>query len=189
MAQTQTQSNLMTENLFIAEKLRELGDLLEQQEASQFRVKAYHDAASFIAAMSQPISETYHKSGKQGLVDLPTIGVSIAAAVAEILESGRLGSLERLRGSANPERLLQTVPMIGPTLAHLIHDTLDIDTLEALEIAAVDGRLNTVKGIGHRRVAAIRHALNDMLGRRWPSRTQSDKLPPVADILVVDLVF
>ena len=75
---------------------------------------------------------------------MPTIGVSISAAIAEVLDTGALGILDRLRGSTDPEKLFQTVPMIGPSLARAIHETLHVDTLEALEAATADGRLATV---------------------------------------------
>ena len=178
------------ENQFIAEKLREVGDLLEQQAATQFRVSAYRDAASFVATLPQPIRDIYMEHGKKGLEDLPTIGSSIAAAIAEMLDSGTLGVIDRLRGSANPEKLFQTVPMIGPSLAREIHDTLHIDTLEALEAAVVDGRIETVKGVGRRRSASIGHALNDMLARRRPTRhSDTIEAPPISDILAIDAIY
>lgn len=145
------------ENLFIAEKLREVGDLLEQQNATQFRVNAYRDAASYVASLSEPIRTIYRTRGKRGLEDLPTIGVSIAAAIAELLDSGFLSVLDRLRGSIDPEKLFQTIPMIGPSLAHRIHETLHIETLEALEAAVIDGRLSKIKGFGTRRSDSIGH--------------------------------
>ena len=178
------------ENLFVAEKLREVADLLDQQGATQFRIAAYRDAAAYVASLPQPIRSIYISGGKRGLVGLPTIGVSIAAAIAELLDTGALDLLDRLRGSADPERLFQTVPMIGPSLARQIHETLGIETLEALEAAVVDGRLATVKGIGTRRSDSIGHSLNDMLARRRPSRSQkSMAMPPVADILAVDEAY
>ena len=188
--QQQSKSVQLEENQFIAEKLGEMADVLEQQGASQFRARAYRDAASYVATLPDPIRTIYRKNGRHGLEGLPTIGTTIAAAIAELLDSGGLTVLDRLRGSANPEKLLQTVPMIGPALAHLIHDALHIDTLEALEAAAVDGRLAALKGIGHRRVDSIRHSLNDMLARRRPRRSQVDRYPPsVADILDVDKTY
>ena len=54
-----------------------------------------------------------------------------------MLSTGRWSKLERLQGLLEPERLFQTLPGIGPGLAALIHEDLDVDTLEGLEIAAV----------------------------------------------------
>jgi DNA polymerase (family 10) len=48
-----------------------------------------------------------------------------------------------------------------------------VDTLEALEVAAHDGRLDGVPGVGSRRVAGIRAALQALLGQ-----TRRRSLPP-----------
>ena len=59
---------------------------------------------------------------------------------------------ERLRGTVDAVQLFRTVPGIGPGLAERIHDELHLDTLEALEVAAHDGRLEAVAGVGPRRL-------------------------------------
>ncbi|NNE50868.1 MAG: DNA-binding protein [Sulfitobacter sp.] len=183
----QNRSDPLAENLFISDQLDAVANLLDRQNASTFRVRAYRDAATYVATLPHPIREVYQTDGRRGLEDLPTIGASIASGISEILETGTLSLLDRLRGSAEPEKLLQTVPMIGPALAHAIHESLHVDTLEGLEAAAADGRLATINGIGPRRVESIRHSLNDILRRRRP-RTPKEETsePSVADILAVD---
>ena len=80
--------------------------------------------------------------------------------------------------------------MIGPALARQIHEDLGIETLEALEASAYDGRLATIKGIGPRRVESLRHSLADMLARRRPRQAPTDRQQPsVADILDVDRTY
>ena len=55
---------------------------------------------------------------------------------------------------------------------------------------AYDGRLQTVPGIGPRRLRAIQHSLAEMLARRWPKRSLSaDAEPDVATLLEVDRVY
>lgn len=180
-------SRTATQNACVADILTDVAALLEQQAASPFRVRAYRDAAEHIKAMTEPLRALYDRAGRSGLEDQPTIGPSIAAAIIEVLDTGDLGLLARLRGATNPEKLFQKVPMIGPALAGAIHDTLHIDTLEALEAAAHDGRLATVKGIGRRRADAIRFAMNDILPRRRPrGAATADDTPGIADILSVD---
>ena len=96
--------------------------------------------------------------------------MGIAAAIVEIVDTGRWGQLERLRGTLDPGKLFQAVPGVGPDLAERIHGHLHVDTLEALEAAAQVGRLEEVPGIGPRRAASIRASLGSMLGRvRSPS--------------------
>ena len=157
-------------------KLEEMAELLEQQEANRFRVNAYRRAAASLAGLQRSVDEILNAEGQAGLVALPDVGKGIAAAIAEILATGRWSQLERLRGSLDPVRLFQTVPGIGPELARRIHDELHIDSLEALEMAVHDARLETLKGVGARRLNALRASLATMLGRT----RRTHRAPPVA---------
>lgn len=180
-------------NLQIAERLEEVAILLEQQDASPFRVAAYRHAADTVSGLDEDLGEILETRGVDGLVALPGIGDSIAAAVREMLRTGRWSQLDRLRGGAEPEALLRAVPGIGPGLAHRVHERLDIDTLEALETAAHDGRLATVPGFGRRRIRAVAAALATMLGRvggrMRRAQTETGTSPPVALILAVDEAY
>ena len=176
------------ENGTIAAYLRDMAHLLEQQDADSFRVSAYRHAAQSVDGLGVPLAGILRDSGMPGLVALPHIGKRIGAAIAEMVTTGRWLQLERLTGLLDPETLFQTVPVIGPRLARAIHDTLQIDTLEALEIAAHDGRLETVSGIGPRRADAIRSALSERLGRRLRSARSVDG-PSIADVLDVDAEY
>ena len=174
-------------NQVVAERLREAADLLEQQGANPFRVRAYREAAHAVAACPDDLRENYERGGIEGLDALPGVGPRIAAAIAEMLRTGRWAQLERLRGTLDPERLFRAVPGVGAALARRIHDTLHVDTLEALEMAAHDGRLAAVPGVGPRRAAALRAALASMLGRSGLRvRDAGTPEPPVTVLLDVD---
>lgn len=174
-------------NTQLAMKLQEMADLLEQQDANPFRIRAYRQAALSLAELEQDVATILQQQGNKGLVALPGIGRGIATAIAEIVSSGRWAQLERLRGSLDPVHLFQTVPGIGPELAAKIHDELHIDTLEALENAAYDGSLERLKGIAGRRLTALRASLAAMLGRaRQDPQSGSRVGPAVSLLLAVD---
>ncbi len=174
------------ENARIADELREAAALLQAQGANPYRIAAYRKAADTVARLDRPVREIFEEGGREGLDALPGVGTGIAAAIAEMVITGRWSQLERLRGSVEPEGLFQSVPGIGPELARAIHDTLHVDTLEALEAAAHDGRLEGVAGVGARRSAAIRAALASMLGRRLPRAGRPAAAPSVEAVLAVD---
>jgi len=136
------------------------------------------------------VDEILQRDGNKGLEALPGIGRGIATAIAEIVTTGRWAQLERLRGSLDPIHLFQTVPGIGPDLAEKIHDELHIDTLEALENAAFDGNLDKVKGIGGRRLTALRASLAAMLGRTRRERPPLTAVgPEVSLLLEIDRLY
>lgn len=175
------------QNVACATRLREMADLLAAQEADGFRVLAYRRAADTVETLATPVEEVLSTQGIDGLDALPGIGKGIAAAIAEMVKSGHWSQLERLRGTLDPEKLFQTIPGIGPALAKAIIETLDVDTLEALETAAHDGRLAQVKGIGRRRAQMARAALSERLGRSPTSwRFDAGERPSVPLLLEVD---
>jgi DNA polymerase (family X) len=177
-----------TQNKYIADRLREASTLLEQQGANRFRVNAYRKAASTIESLENDVSLIVTTEGIRGLTSLPGIGPMIGGAIVEMIQTGHWTQLERLRGALDPEALFSRVPGIGAKLSAHIIDELHVDSLEALERAVHDGRLSKVRGFGERRVAIVRSALAEMLGRkRWGgARTTEGHEPSVKAILDVD---
>jgi DNA polymerase (family 10) len=107
--------------------------------------------------------------------------------------------LDRLEDDLAQGDLFTTVPGIGPELAHRIHETLGIETLEELADVAHDGRLARVAGFGPQRVRAVCTHLDATLGRSARRQTLSQRQaqlrfgfaepavrPPVGLLLAVD---
>jgi hypothetical protein len=175
-----------------ADRLREAADLLEAQRANPYRVAAYRKAADAITAMStEAITAIVESEGVDGLDRLPHVGRGIAAAIVEMVRTGHWSQLERLRGTADPVQLLTVVPGLGHRLAERIHEELHVDTLEGLELAAHDGRLEHVPGVGPRRAATIRANLHAMLvrGRARVLSQSPGPLPPVRVLLAIDRAY
>lgn len=168
-------------NRQLAGKLRQAAELLDATGANPFRVAAYRHAAETVERLDRDISEVDAQGGVAAIDALPSIGPSIARAIAELLHSGRWGFLEHLRTDMPPETLFRTIPGIGPKLAARLHGIEGVDTLQSLETAAYEGRLDAVPGIGPRRAAAIRNAVAGMLGR---VRSQAKLEEPGVDVLL-----
>jgi len=180
------------DNAAVADLLREMAVLLEAQgEENAFRIAAYRRAADTVAALPASVREIFERDGLPGLDALPAVGPGIAAAIGEILQTGRWARLDRLRGTADPVSVFRTIPGVGAQLALRLHDELGVDTLEALEVAAHDGRLERMPNIGARRAASIRAALTQMLDRARAMRRQrpadaAGEQPPIEALLDVD---
>lgn len=171
----------------IAGRLDEIARLLDAQRAGRFRVQAYTQAAQAVRQLDRPLSDILAKDGLAGLEAVPHVGESIARAIRDLLERGRLAMLDRLRGESDPVALLTSVPGIGRKTADLLHHDLGIATLEELEAAAHDGRLQQFAGFGVKRLAGVRDSLAHRLGRlRPPTTPASDAGPSVPELLDVD---
>jgi hypothetical protein len=187
MPEDATSGPIPDANRTVADRLSEAADLLEKQAANRFRVNAYRSAADTLANLRQSVAEIAESRGVEGLTELPGVGRGIAAAILEMVRRGRWSFLDRLRGSLDPVEVFQSIPGVGPKLARQIHDALDVDTLEALEMAAHDGRLERVEGIGPARAAMVRSSLESMLGPlRGRRRSAGHEQPAVETILDVD---
>jgi len=97
----------------IAERLREMAELLEQQRANPFRLAAYRRAAETIAGLREEVAALLEREGIKGLDALPGIGPVLAQAIAQMVRTGRWAQLERLRGAVAPEQLFQSIPGVG----------------------------------------------------------------------------
>ncbi|MBB3208125.1 hypothetical protein FHS27_003952 [Rhodopirellula rubra] len=178
------------ENQQIAQTLDEIAQLLNDQKASEFRVRAYHAAAKTIRSLPTSVRVLVEHDGIEGLIALPSVGNSIANLVQQYLQTGRMSLLDRLRGESHAETLFSTVPGIGRELSHRIHEHLHIETLAELDAAAWEGRLERVPGIGRKRVQAIKDSLAVKLTEGSPSQPGAEidegKAVPIKELLDID---
>lgn len=180
-------ANRMTENSInfrVARRLEEVGQILESQGANPFRVQAYRHAADILRHLPRSAEDILRQEGEPGLRKLPGIGERLARSIATLLITGRLPMLDRLRGKGESGALLASVPGIGKRLAARLHRELGIDTLEQLELAAHDGRLKAVSGIGAKRIAGIGDSLAARLGHVRSARKSAEA--SIAELLDVD---
>jgi hypothetical protein len=181
---------VIASNLWIAERLSRFADLLDQQGGDRFRIRAYRAGADEIRALSVPLADIHAQGGMDGLIALRGVGRGIAAAIAEMLATGRWGQLDRLEASLTPAKLFATIPGIGAVLAERLAEQLGAETLEDLEAALRLGDAE-VPGVGARRRAAILAALAARLSRVPGSRrARADHpAPPVSLLLEADAAY
>ncbi len=193
-----TQSPPALTNNEIAQHLEQIADFLALQEANPYRVNAYRAGAKSIRTTEKNVAQlACHRDEQAGetLEDIPGIGGGLAWLIGELVQTGHTGRLDRLQGESRAEDRFRRISGIGSVLAKDIVETLGIDTLPELEMAAHDGRLRTVEGFGPRRVQAVRDALGTMLthsNRRQSTqkRAQTQQAEPsAATLLNVDKAY
>lgn len=144
-------------NADIADALEEVGDLLSLQGENPFRIRAYRRAARIVRGLPRELAELKAASDYDAL---PGIGRDLAAKIAEIVKSGRLETLERLRREVPPgARDLLSLPGMGPGRVRALMTDLHVKDREDLRRALVSGRLGLVRGFGEMLQSRLRQAL------------------------------
>jgi DNA polymerase (family 10) len=164
----------MLNNKQLADTFTLIANLVEIKGEVIYVILAYRKAAESLASLPREASE-YWKEGK--LREIPGVGKAIAEKIDELLTTGKLGFLERLKEEV-PESLAAwlQVPGLGPKKVAAIWKALDITTLPELEAAAKDGKLRNLPGMGAKSEAAILEGIASLarrsgripLGRAYP---------------------
>jgi hypothetical protein len=175
------------DNAAVAKKLADYAAYLEGEDANVYRIRAYRRAADTVRTLDRPLKDVYDAEGRAGLEALEGVGSHLSYTLESLLKTGEFRTLRPDGGHIDPERLLTSLPGVGPQLARLLHERLGVTTLEELESAAHEGRLGAL-GIGPKRLRGLIDALAGRLGRYRLAGPVAGE-PPVADLLRVDAAY
>ena len=168
-------NNKQLANVFIL-----IANLLEIKGEIVYKTLAYRKAAESVESLGRE-AEEFWKEGK--LRDIPGVGQAIAEKIEELLSTGKLGFLEKLKKEV-PESLagwLQ-VPSLGPKKVALIWKTLNIATLAQLEASAKAGKLRDLPGMGAKSETAILEGIASLARRS--GRLPLGKAYPLAQEII-----
>jgi DNA polymerase (family 10) len=158
----------------LADTFTLIADLSEIKGEIIYKTLAYRKAAESLASLGRDVNE-YWKEGK--LRDIPGVGQAIAEKIDELLSTGKLKFLEKLKKEVPPSLAeMLKVPGLGPKKVALIYKELGIKNLAQLEKAARKGKLRDLPGMGAKSEAQIISGIESLarrsgripLGRAYP---------------------
>lgn len=165
-------------NKQIAAIFYEVADILEIKSV-KFKPVAYRRAAHVIETLEEDIT-SINERGE--LEEIPGVGIHLAAKIREILGTGKLAYLEKLK-QETPEGVLKLAEIggIGPKKALILSRELGTTDREKLEEAAKAGKIRDLPGFGEKSEKNILQSIHAMksTGRRF---LLGDILP-VAEII------
>jgi DNA polymerase (family X) len=132
----------------LARTFHEIGDILEVQGEIPFKTIAYHRAADALGRSPVDLVAAY-RAGTEPKV--AGVGQAISDKIRELVTTGRMAFLERLRGEV-PASLVELlrIPGLGPKTVRQLHEDLGITTMEELREAAAAGRIRSLRGLSER---------------------------------------
>jgi DNA polymerase (family 10) len=141
-------------NQYIASIFAEVADLLDIAEENPFRVRAYRNAARIILSSSRNMADLVDEGFD--LTTLRGIGKELSQKIIEIVRTGELSFLKRLKESNPPElETLLRIPGLGPRRVQLLHKKLHINSLQDLQKALQKGELEKLPGFGPKLIESI----------------------------------
>ena len=169
------------QNSEIAQIFNEIADLLEIEEANQFRVRAYRNAARKVESYPKRIHQLV-ESG-ESLDEISGIGEDLAKKIKEIVETGNLIFLEELR-SRTPQSLIKLLDIsgLGPKRVQKLYHELNITNIAELRKALESGQVSDLEGFGPKTVNNILEALETKSFKK--DRTRLDIAEQFVDPLV-----
>ncbi len=180
-------------NRQLAETFVLIADLSEIKGEVIYKTLAYRKAAESLAALGEDVNAIW-KDGK--LEDIPGVGKAIAEKIDELLSTGKLGFLEKLKKEVPPSLAeWLKVPSLGPKKVSMIWKALKITTLPELEQAAKDGKLRDLPSMGPKSEATIlagiaslaRRSQRIPLGRAWPlAQGIAEELRKIPGVMAVE---
>ncbi|SFL70899.1 DNA polymerase/3'-5' exonuclease PolX [Nitrosomonas communis] len=145
-------------NADIAAIFEEIADLLEIENNNVFRVRAYRNASRYLQEMGKDVRTMVQKG--EDLTSLPGIGEDLANKIQEIVETGHCSVLDKLHKQL-PSTIteLLKIPGLGPKRVKTLYHELDIHTMEQLQRAVRDHRIQSLAGFGEKTEMRIADAL------------------------------
>ncbi len=173
----------MTNNKEIAQVFSDIADMLDIKGEEWYRIRAYRRAAEAIAHHPEELTTLWKE---ERLEDIPGVGKAIAGKVDEILRTGRLEFLERLKTEI-PDGVVSLlgIPGVGPKTARLLYEELSLVSIPDVEAAARQHKLRQLKGLGAKSEERILQGI-EMLHRISGRHLLAVALP-VAEELVIAL--
>lgn len=135
-------------NQDIAKVFREIGLYLEMQEVA-FKPRAYEKVAEAIDGLDEEVLDLYKKGGLKALEAIPSVGVSIAEKIEELLKTGHSKYYQQLKNKM-PVKLdeLTRVEGLGPKMVKVLYKKLGVKDLKTLKQAAKKGKISKLEGFG-----------------------------------------
>ncbi|CAA9383170.1 MAG: DNA polymerase X family, partial [uncultured Phycisphaerae bacterium] len=147
----------MSLNQELADLFQNFGRIMELKGESVFKVIAFQKVGRILSDMPGSVREAYDRDELKGVEG---IGESSRRIIAEYVRTGRSSEYDEAAASV-PAGLLGMldIPGLGPKTVSLFWKQKGITSLEQLVKALDDGSLKGLKGIGDKKLQAIKEGI------------------------------
>lgn len=157
----------MSLNQELADRFATMASLMELRGENAFKVIAFQKVSRILREMNFDLKKCVEEGT---LCEIEGIGKTSRQIIEEYVLSGKSTVYEEMTASvpAGLVKLMQ-IEGLGPKTIHQLWKEKDITSLESLESAIASGGLKGMKGIGEKKIEAIRKGIETL-----KSRTSAD---------------
>ena len=143
-------------NKDVAKSFQFLGKIMELYGENKFKIRSYQNAYMRLRKLDQPLSGMTAEE----INALPGVGKAISGKIGELLETGKMSTLEKYKDKTPPGILeMLEIKGFGPKKIKTIWDELEVESVGELLYAVNENRLVDLKGFGKKTQDALREQL------------------------------
>ena len=130
----------------IIEVLERIGTMMEIKGENPFKIRAYSAGARTLQTMEEDLGEVIEE-GRLG--DIPGIGKALTEKIETLYATGELEFYDKLVASV-PSGLMDLldIPGLGGKKIKVLHEQLNVDSIESLTEVCQAGKVAELKGFG-----------------------------------------
>lgn len=148
--------------------LRNASILLQIKGENIFKANAYSNAADIIESLQLDVVELV-RNGK--LSGIKGFGEALVKKITEYVQTGKISFYEKLIAEV-PEELVKItkIPGIGPKKTKQLYEQLGIRTIEDLEKACLEGKVEKIKGFSAKTQEILFNSIQHL--KAWKGKKQ-----------------
>mgnify|MGYP001233251461 FL=1 len=165
----------------IVEVLERIGTMMEIKGENPFKVRAYFSGARTLQTMEEDLGEVIAE-GRLG--DIPGIGKALTEKIETLHTTGELEFYDKLVASVPPGLMdLLDIPGLGGKKIKVLHEKLQVDSIESLTQVCQDGKVAELKGFGEKTQEKILSGIKNREAYAarhlwWKAREVADQILP-----------
>ncbi len=144
------------DNRTISRAFRELSQLLELHQDNPYKIRSYQNAYMKLRKLEEPLETMTEDEW----VAIPGIGKAIAGKIGELIQNGRMETLEKWRDQT-PAGVVEMLGIsgFGPKKVRAVWQGLGVESVGELQYAVNENRLIELKGFGAKTQEDLRKKL------------------------------
>lgn len=139
--------------------LQTIARILTLLEENPFKIRAYERVAMSLEG-AEEIDAIYKRAGVEGFREVPGVGQDIALKLEELVTTGKLEYLEKLRAEV-PAGLFDVmeIPGMGPKKTAFLWKQFDVKSPEDVEKLLAANKLDGLKGWGDKSIENLKRGI------------------------------